>query len=196
MVDLFQLEQLVAFADHGTLSKAAEILNMSQPTLTRSMQRLEAEFGVPLFQRSKNRLEFNENGTYAADYARKLLQNAGDMIRSVRDFDRARHTVSIGACAPMPMLSLVQKATRLCPDTTVASELKDSEALLKGLKENIYQIIILPFHPEGEDLYIKECGKESLLFALPVGHPLAEKKELYMREMDGENMLIYSDIGF
>lgn len=196
MLDLIQLEQFVAFADYGTLSKAAEIINMSQPTLTRSMQKLEAEFGVPLFQRSKNKLEFNENGIFAADYARKLLQNAGDMIRSVRDFDRARHTVSIGSCAPMPMLTLVQKAARLCPDTTVSSELKDNQTLLNGLKDNIYQLIVLPFRPEGEGLYVKECGKESLLFALPVNHPLAGKESLYMKEMDGENMLIYSDIGF
>lgn len=53
MLNLIQLEQFVAFTDYGTLSKAAEILNMSQPALTRSIQKLEAEFGVPLFQRSK-----------------------------------------------------------------------------------------------------------------------------------------------
>ena len=44
MLELFQLEQLVAFADSGTLSKAAEHLHISQPTLTRAMQKLEDEF--------------------------------------------------------------------------------------------------------------------------------------------------------
>ena len=78
MLELFQLEQLVAFADSGTLSKAAEHLHISQPTLTRAMQKLEDEFGVPLFQRSKNKLEFNENGALASDYARKLLEETNE----------------------------------------------------------------------------------------------------------------------
>ena len=48
MLNLLELEQLIAFADLGTLSKAAEELHISQPTLTRTMKNLEAAFGVPL----------------------------------------------------------------------------------------------------------------------------------------------------
>ena len=46
MLNLLELEQLSAFAEYGTLSKAAEKLNISQPTITRTMQHLEEEFGV------------------------------------------------------------------------------------------------------------------------------------------------------
>lgn len=196
MLELFQLEQLVAFADCGTLSKAAEQLHISQPTLTRAMQKLEDEFGVPLFQRTKNKLEFNENGQMASDYARELLEDAEEMVQKVRAFNRTRHTISIASCAPMPMFALIQKASRCCSGNTVSSEIKDSETLLNGLLEDVYQIIVLPFKPEGDDLYIKEWGSESLFFALPKEHPLANKDGLYMNELDGENMLLFSDIGF
>jgi len=53
MIQMFQLEQLIAFAQYGTLSKAAEELHISQPTLTRSMQKIEEEFQVPLFDHKK-----------------------------------------------------------------------------------------------------------------------------------------------
>lgn len=76
MLNLLDLEQLVAFADYGRLSKAAEHLNISQPTITRTMQRLEEEFGVPLFERSKNRLSMNETGWKAVEHARQLLKDA------------------------------------------------------------------------------------------------------------------------
>ena len=49
--ELYQLEHLLAFAEHGTLSGAAERLHLSQPALSRSMRRLEAELQVPLFDR-------------------------------------------------------------------------------------------------------------------------------------------------
>ena len=53
MFELYQLEQLLAVAEHGTLSNAAEQLHISQPALSRSMQRLEAELQVTLFTRQK-----------------------------------------------------------------------------------------------------------------------------------------------
>jgi len=52
-MELYQLRQLIAVAECGTLSKAAEMVHTSQPALSRSMQNLEAELGVPLFTRTK-----------------------------------------------------------------------------------------------------------------------------------------------
>lgn len=150
MIELFQLEQLAAFARYGTLSKAAEALHMSQPTLTRSMQKLEAEFGVSLFRRSKNKLEFNENGELAAEYAGRILNQAKDMLDLVRARDRAGHTLFFGTCAPVPALTLIQKAAQAYPHMAVSTESKDSDALLAGLRDGLYQVIILPCPPEGK----------------------------------------------
>ncbi|HJA80813.1 MAG TPA: LysR family transcriptional regulator [Candidatus Mediterraneibacter intestinipullorum] len=196
MIELYQLEQLTAFAKHGTLSKAADELHMSQPTLTRSMQKLESEFGVSLFMRSKNRLEFNENGILAAEYAQKVLDQAQNMLDKVRSFDRASHTISIGSCAPMPLITAVQNAARLYPGMTISSECKDCVPLVEGLKTGLYQIIILPYKPDDESLVSIESGSETLFFALPSSHHFADRHGLYMKEMNGENMLLYADIGF
>lgn len=196
MIELYQLEQLTAFAKHGTLSKAADELHMSQPTLTRSMQKLESEFGVSLFMRSKNRLEFNENGILAAEYAQKVLDQAQNMLDKVRSFDRASHTISIGSCAPMPLITAVQNAARLYPGMTISSECKDCEPLVEGLRTGLYQIITLPYQPDDESMVSMKSGTETLFFALPPTHRFADRDGLYMGEMDGENMLLYEDIGF
>ncbi|MCM1336029.1 MAG: LysR family transcriptional regulator, partial [Eubacterium sp.] len=73
MIDIHQLEQFVAFAECGTLSKAAEDLYISQPTLTRAMKKIEDEFRVRLFDHKKNKLTLNENGRLAVEYAKKVL---------------------------------------------------------------------------------------------------------------------------
>lgn len=54
MIEFEHLFQFVAFGMYGTLSKTAEILHVSQPTLTRNMKLLEKEFGVILFARIKS----------------------------------------------------------------------------------------------------------------------------------------------
>lgn len=53
MIEIHALEALVAFDDYRTLSSAAEHLHISQPALSRTMQKLEDELGVSLFERTK-----------------------------------------------------------------------------------------------------------------------------------------------
>ena len=85
MLDLNELEQLIAFADLGTLSMAAQKLHISQPTITRTMQHLEETFGVPLFVRGKNKIILNETGKRAVEQARGLLSAADDALRRVKE---------------------------------------------------------------------------------------------------------------
>lgn len=195
-MELFDLEQLAAFADCGTLSAAAEKLHLSQPTLTKTMKRLEEEFQVSLFIRSKNKLELNENGKLAAEKAHQLLVDAKEMIQLIRAIDRERHTISIGSCAPMPAFALSQRASVLYKDMTITSELKSSEELICGLQHEKYQIVILPYKPDNPDYLSKDCGSETLYLVLPRSHRLANRKAISLNEMDGENMLLFSDIGF
>ena len=56
MMELYLLEQLIAFSRQGTLSGAAEKLHISQPALSQSMKKLEESLGVSLFERSKNKI--------------------------------------------------------------------------------------------------------------------------------------------
>lgn len=197
-MELFDLEQLVAFADCGTLLAAAKKLHLSQPTLTKTMKRLEEEFQVSLFIRSKNRLELNENGKLAAQKARQILGDSKEMIRLIRAIDRERHTISIGACAPMPAFTFSQRVSTLHKDMTITSELKSNDELIRGLQNEKYHIIILSYKPnENEkDYAIKEYSTESLYFVLPKNHRFAKRKSISLNEMDGENMLLFSNIGF
>ena len=123
--DIYQLEQLLAFAECGTLSGAAERLHLSQPALSRSMQRLEAELQVPLFHRQKNKIEFNENGRMAADCARQVLDKCQDMISRVQAFDRSQRTILVGSCAPMPLWEIPPVLSDLYPDRTISWEMRE-----------------------------------------------------------------------
>ena len=196
MIELYELRQFVVFADCGTLSEAAEVLHLSQPALSRNMKKLEEELGIPLFFRRKNRLELNENGTYVLGLAKQLLSDADSLADKARDFDRKHRTIALGVCTPAPSWLLTPLLNSLYPGKTVQTETADEEALLSGLKNATYQLIVLPEKIEGNDYFIKECGHETLVFALPKGHRYARRKSLSFAEMNGENMLLMNDIGF
>ena len=187
--EIYQLEQLLAFAECGTLSGAAEHLHLSQPALSRSMQRLEAELQVPLFDRQKNKIEFNENGRMAAEYAQ-------DMISRVQAFDRSQRTILIGSCAPMPLWEIPPHLSDLYPDRTISSEMRENKVLLQGLRDGVYQLIILPYPVEEPGISCVKYGEEHLFFSLPPAHPLSGSKALYMKDLNGETMLLRNRLGF
>ena len=83
MIEFNQLKHLVAIAKNKTISKAAEELLISQPGLTRSMQRLEEDLGLSLFNRKKNKIELNDNGLLAVEFAKKLLDGREEMIKEL-----------------------------------------------------------------------------------------------------------------
>lgn len=74
-MNLEYLTQLVVFAEEGSLSKAADVLLISQPSLSRNMQRLEETLNVPLFERRKNKLILTDTGHLAVQEAKQLLHN-------------------------------------------------------------------------------------------------------------------------
>lgn len=196
MLELYELRQFAAFAGCGTLSEAAELLHLSQPALSRNMKKLEEDLGVSLFIRRKNRLELNENGKYALKLAQELLADADSLTAKVQEFDQKNRLIKLGSCAPAPVWVLTPLIYSCYPQKMTQTEIASEEKLLAGLDNQAYHLIILTKKPEGERYFAKECGKESLLFALPKGHRYARRKSLSFSEMNGENMLLMNDIGF
>lgn len=79
---------------------------------------------------------------------------------------------------------------------TVSTELKNSDqALLDGLARGAYQLVVT-HTPPGAGLYGKPFQKERLFLSLPPSHPLAERTALTPEDLDGQNLLLYTDIGF
>ena len=75
MIEINQLKQLVCIARNKTISKASKELLISQPALSRSMQRLEDDLDVELFEHYKNKVILNKNGELAVKHAKKILSS-------------------------------------------------------------------------------------------------------------------------
>ena len=195
-MDLYELRQLAAFAERGTLSAAAEALHLSQPALSRNMKKLEEELGVALFERRKNRLALNENGEYVLRLARELLSSADGLPARVQEFDRRHRAITVGLCAPAPGWLLTPLLSSIYPGRMLQTEILPWNKLLEGLDSGRFQLAVLAREPESGRYFSRECGRESLMFALPPSHRFARRESLSFADMDGETMLLMEDIGF
>ena len=192
MLNLYELEQFVSFAELGTLSRVAEKFHISTPSITRSMQHLEESFGVPLFFRGKNRIELNDTGCFAVEYARKLLADAKQTIDQVQAFDARCKTIVIRSCAPAPLWSLLPKLNAEQPGMMVSSVICQNDEVLAALKDGSCDIGILPFPLENGC----EFMQENLFVCVPPEHELAHYESLTFEEINGFNFLLRSELGF
>ena len=191
MLNLNDLSQLVAFYKYGTLTKVAEEFFISQPTITRTMKRIENEFGVPLFKRTVNRIELNETGIKAAELAEKLINSANEYLSQVRDFDRNLHTIVIESCAPAPLWSLIPELTRKYPAKTISSKLyEDLSQIEENLLNRRCDIAILPHPMDKNGIVCKKYIEEHLSICVPPTHALAGYKEVTTEMINGYNCLL------
>ena len=198
MIELEQLRQLVAFAECGTLSRAAEALHISQPSLSRTMQALEEELEAALFTRQKNRIILNEVGQVAVEHARQVLAAAEELVRRVQLEERTGRSVALGSCAPVPIQDLRPLLQELYDGVAVAPELNSSDdALVDGLRQGRYQIVVTHEPPpQDQELFCFPYREEHLSLLVPVDHPLARLTVIRAADLAHQNLLLYSEIGF
>ena len=195
MPELRHLEYLVAVAEEGTFSAAAETLHITQPALTRMMQRLEEELRLELFERTKNRAELNEAGKLAVECAKTVLESAAQMIDRMERYRRSLTTLMIGSCAPGPTFTLIPRLTALHPEMTISSVLHPEDVLREELLNGTFQMIALSHPWQEKNVLCRSYVRESLMVSLPRTHPLAERRELQISDLEGLTMLLSSGLG-
>lgn len=196
MIDSYLLKYFVALEKFKTLSDSAKNLNLSQSALSRSMQKLEKLVGVQLFTRKKNSIALNDNGKFFANHATEILSQIENSVEKVREFDRKNRTISVGSCAPVPMNEIIFLLNLHFPDFSISSELHNDDYLLDGLIQDFFNIVILHKNPKDSEFFSVEFGSERLFLSIPPSNKFFGKDGIYLEELNGEKILLYSKIGF
>lgn len=195
MIEIYLLQQLVGLSEYSTLSEAAEHLNITQPTLTRSIRKLEELLGVELFIREKNRIYINDNGRLAVEYAKRILENEYEMVNAIRAFDRSRHTISIASCAPAPNFIIKLQLEKQYPGMQIVTELRSEQELLNGLKHGKFQLITLTNEVTESGLCCQKMGTEHLRLSVLPAHPAAVMDSVSFSDINSGSYLVYRNLG-
>ena len=95
-MDIRQINYFVAVAQNGSFSKAAEMLSLSQPTLSLAVKKLEEELGVKLFYSFNKRQELTDEGAALLESSRHLLDAYQQTLEHVKSSRKSR------AGSPLP----------------------------------------------------------------------------------------------
>ena len=196
-MELYQLEQFLKVSECSNLSRAAELLFITQPALSRSMKKLEEELEVELFEHGKNKIELTPAGLYTAKKARVLLDNASAMKEDVKKYYESLHTISLGFCSPFIQSdALMTNLARKFSGQKITTEVRNEDFLLKGIKEGKYEIIVFSRNIEDEDLYCFPFLTERLFAMINKEDALARKASLFLEDLKGRSLMLLPQDGY
>lgn len=173
-MNLQELRYLVAVAEHRHFGRAADVCNVSQPTLSSQIRKLEDELGVTLLERTNKRVELTAVGSQILEHARRALAEAGQMevvARAARDpLVGPLKLGVIPTLAPYLMPMILKPLRQSYPGLTIELWEDQTRSLIDGLRNHRLDAALLATPPDSPEITEIALFDEPLLAALPLNH--------------------------
>ncbi|MFG2907638.1 LysR family transcriptional regulator [Kitasatospora sp. NPDC048286] len=188
-VDLRLVRYFTVVAEYGNFGRAATKLHLAQPSLSRQIQRLEAQLGVRLFDRSPQGSSLTDAGQAFLPRARTLLQEAEQAAHAARAAVQPR-TITVGYAEGLVITACVQELRRRHPDSQVRTrhlDWRDTHALAEGRVDALLAYGPLPLPTDG--FRVTKLHEESRVLVMSARHRLANETSVSLRALSDEELV-------
>lgn len=194
MPSLQQLRYLVAVADTLSFSRAAELIHVTQPTLSMQIKEIELRLGTVLVERNRARVILTPVGAEIVRRARIILAELDDIREIARrdDPDAMQGILHLGVVQTVGayVLSLAMPDLRAAfPFLRIYVREDRTENLPGQLAEGVHDMLLLPDDPGRPDFTTVRLIREPLQLVLPAEHRLAQYEKVDPEELAGETIL-------
>jgi len=191
----YRLQVFHAVAKYRSYSRAArEALHISQPAVSKHVQALEAEVGVPLVQRVGKRVDLTEAGRLVQQYAEQVLAFADETRRAVLDLQGVqRGTLRLGASSTPGFYLLppvLAAFTQAYPGITLAVEIAQSGQVVAGVLQRAWDLGVVSGTPDEAPLHVQPYGRDTLVLIVPPTHRLAAQPTVTLADLVGETWIL------
>ncbi|MBK3567984.1 LysR family transcriptional regulator [Streptomyces sp. MBT62] len=188
-LDLRRLRYFLILADELNYGRAAEILHIAQPALSRSIAALERELEVRLFQRSRRGTRLTPAGELLREDARELLRSAEVLQRRVRGAEREGRSVTIGFMPGLVLTPVVRHLEERFPGLRVDVVRSSWSEQITAVRDGRFDASFAhrPFDDEG--LTVVDLYSESRAAALPIDDPRAGRSGLSLADLADDVLL-------
>jgi DNA-binding transcriptional LysR family regulator len=197
MLSLEQVRSFTVVAEELHFGRAAVRLKMTQPPLSRQIQKLERAVGVTLLERDNRAVRLTPAGAAFLVEARRLLalaEVASGSARRIADGWAGRLAIGFTATVALEVLGpLLRQVDERLPGVEVVLNEAVSAGQLAGLQDGRLDLGLVRLPPRGDEYATRLVHREPLLVAVPAGHRLgAGLDPVPVSELDGLDMIMYS----
>ncbi|MGP4098399.1 LysR substrate-binding domain-containing protein [Nonomuraea sp. KM90] len=186
MMELNSLRQFLVVARLEHLSRAADELHVAQPSLSRTITRLESELGAPLFDRS-GRLRLNDAGRLFRDHVERSLGELEAGRRAVAAAtSEGLGTVRLASETFLTLTGPLAAYKRAHPSVEIELQWSPAEDMARRLRSQDVDLCVAsqPIHAEG--LESVRLFDEAVGVGTPLDHPLAGRASVSIDELAGQ----------
>lgn len=192
-MDLLLVRSLLAVAELGTVTRAARALAVTQPALSRRLQQLEEELGAPLLERSKKGSALTEAGRLVAAEGKLLVERYERMkatVRASQSLEGGLVRLGGGATAVSFVApSAIAEFSKQYPGVRFEVREEGSRDVEADVLAERLELGIVTLPTRSRELEVRPLRRDRIVLIASASHPLAEKKRLELRDLEGQGMI-------
>lgn len=196
-MELTQIQYFNAAAHTGHFTRAAELLFVTESTLSRNINQIEAELGIKLFDRNGKRITLNQNGEIAMQYTDEIIRNYEEMLRELKD---RQHTVSGNITfamtfpddEPSPYIDCIQVFMKEYPLVNIRKFSYGEQQVISELNYGRIDFAISQFPFSFGSIGWSPLFSDHLGVFLSKCHPFAQAKALSVNALQSEPFVIHN----
>jgi DNA-binding transcriptional LysR family regulator len=196
-MNLSQLKIFYFAAKYGNLTAAAQALYITQPAVTKGIQRLQEYYGMKFVNRFGKKLVLTDAGEALYGIAEKIFQLESQAEESLRDFQqqkrghiRIQSSESFGAYY---LPSIIDPFIKLYPHIRVSVNILPTEQVVDNAVNLNNDLGFISYSIEHKKLVVKEILEDTLVLIAPPGHPFTRKSCLEPRDLEGQSMIMHEN---
>ena len=194
-MDIDYIHEFVVLAGTGNYMEAADRLFLTQSSLTRHIQKLEADLGVTLFDRTTRRIELNQYGRLFLPYAEQIALLQKDYTTAFcNELNRERGTIRIGAIPVMAQYQITDIHARFQQENRnymLDIQEADSLQLIQMLREERIDFAVIRESDDASSSFRKiPITQDTLAALMPKNHPLAGSEHIELKQLYRDSFLL------
>lgn len=194
-MELSQLTIFLTVASEKSFSRAAQKLSRTQPAVSLAVQRLEAELGEKLLDRSLKDGTLTDTGKIVYDYARKfenLRREMANALMELRNQQTGKLIIGANESGALYLLSPIQKFRQLYPGVKLEVRRSLSRNIPSEVLENSIDLGVVSYRPGDRNLLTTVIYQDAVAFIVPPQHPFAQRKKISIRDLGSETIIAHN----
>ncbi|MEY3218983.1 MAG: hypothetical protein RIT27_340 [Pseudomonadota bacterium] len=190
-----QLKVFLAVARHLSFTRAAEILNLTQPAVSMQVKQLEESVGLPLLERMGKKIYLTDAGKLLREFAKEIIRQLEEIEEQVDQFKglkAGKLRIAVATTANYFAPHLLATFIKIYPDISVSLHVTNRKGLIQHLEDNDIDLVIMGQPPEemSEELNAKAFMQNPLVMIAPPNHSLVKRKHIPLKELQDQIFLV------
>lgn len=196
---LNQLRYFQAVARLQNFRAAAEQLYISQPSLSRSIDSLEQELGVVLFEKAGRGIALTGSGRLLLEYANRIIEECDIAVYKMKELSAAGGRIDIGYVFPLANYYIPHKVRSFLDipgneHVTFGFTQNRTSSIIRDIKNGKLDVGFCAYSENEEELEFVPILKQEMVIITSLEHPLADKDELSINELTNYPVIGYDRI--